>query len=66
VQHVASGPSACHSIIICDDGTAMSFGGYMYTVDWMFNILFFFNTVTKDQVQTEKTFCEDGVVQLIF
>jgi len=26
VQHVASGPSACHSIIICDNGTAMSFG----------------------------------------
>ena len=30
VQHVASGPSACHSIIICEDGTAMSFG--MYTL----------------------------------
>lgn len=26
VQLVASGPSACHSIIICEDGTAMSFG----------------------------------------
>ena len=26
VQHVASGPSACHSIIICEGGTIMSFG----------------------------------------
>ena len=26
VQHVASGPSSCHSIIICEGGTAMSFG----------------------------------------
>ncbi|KAJ7393514.1 Protein rcc2 [Desmophyllum pertusum] len=26
VQLVASGPSACHSIIICEDGTVMSFG----------------------------------------
>lgn len=26
VQQVASGPSACHSIIICEDGTVMSFG----------------------------------------
>ena len=26
VQHVASGPSACHSIIICEGGTLMSFG----------------------------------------
>lgn len=26
VQHVASGPSACHSIIICEGGTVMSFG----------------------------------------
>ncbi|XP_001639937.2 protein RCC2 homolog isoform X2 [Nematostella vectensis] len=26
VRHAASGPSACHSIIVCEDGRVMSFG----------------------------------------